>query len=75
MLAENSKTISTDVADAAEEERCGDREAGDQRHQEGGAEHGHHMLGAEPEHLAPTEAFIRGDNCPGLQSAVAVQRP
>jgi hypothetical protein len=45
-------------SDAAEEDRRGRRKSGDQRHQERGAEHGHHVLHADADRLRPWQPFI-----------------
>ncbi|MPM23084.1 hypothetical protein SDC9_69547 [bioreactor metagenome] len=63
-------------ADGGEEQRGRRREPGDQRHQEGGAEHRHHVLHADPDGRRPGEPLRRPDDLTGGDVvAVAVHRP
>ena len=63
-------------AQTREEQRGCWREPGQQRYEEGRAEHRHHMLGADADRNRPGEAFARCHDRAGFNaSAVAVQTP
>ena len=63
-------------ADAGEQQRRRDREAGDRRHQQGGAEHRDHMLHPDADGARPRQPLVRCDHrAVADPSAVAVQRP
>ena len=63
-------------AQAREEQRGCGWEPGQQRDEEGCAEHRHHMLGADADRNRPGEAFARCHDRAGFNaSAVAVQTP
>ena len=65
-----------DGADTREEQGGCRREAGDNRHEEGCAEHGDHVLRTDTDGNRPGEALVRGDEGTGLNAAaVAVNRP
>ena len=65
-----------DGAQTREEQRGCWREPGQQRYEEGCAEHCDHVLRADADGNRPGEALVRGDEGTGLNaSAVAVNRP
>ncbi len=49
-------------ADAGEQQGGRGREAGQHRHQEGGAEHRHDVLGADADGAGPAQSFVGGDD-------------
>ena len=55
-----------DGADTREEQGRCRREAGDNRHEEGCAEHGDHVLRTNTDGNRPCEALVRGDEGTGL---------
>ena len=65
-----------DRAETREEQGGCRREAGNNRHEEGCAEHCNHVLRANADSNRPGEALVRGDEGTGLNaSTVAVNRP
>ena len=55
-----------------EQQGGGGREAGEHRNQEGGAEHRHHMLGADADGAGPAQPFVGCDDEVGIGSRLYV---